>query len=59
MRVNVPRCPKCKVLMRLREALPSLNDMPALHVFQCETCGIRDSVPVIEEGQNADIRRGD
>jgi hypothetical protein len=33
--------------------------MPALHVFQCETCGIRDSVPVIEEGQNADIRRGD
>jgi hypothetical protein len=43
--------------MQLMEALPPLNDMPALRVFECEKCGLRDSIPILEEGQSTDARR--
>lgn len=30
-----------------------INDLPALHVFQGEKCGLRDSAPEFEEAQSS------
>ena len=49
VRMSTPRCPKCLVPMRYVETLPPVNDLPALYIFQCESCELRDSVPMFEE----------
>jgi hypothetical protein len=35
---DVPRCPKCKLPMKLVDTLPAEGDLPALKEFRCDAC---------------------
>jgi hypothetical protein len=44
------------VRLRRFELLPAQGSIPALEIFQCDTCGLRESVPLIPVDHHVSAR---